>query len=71
MIYINITLEKDEKNGYWSHAEAWSDSGRESIPHDTLEEVFDAVDRLKDQLNNPNCKELPVYHEIRTSIIKN
>ena len=42
MIYINITLEKDEKNGYWSHAEAWSDSGRESIPHDTLEEVFDS-----------------------------
>ena len=70
-IYINIDFEHDEKNGYWSHIEVCSDTGKEPIPHDALEEVFDAVDKLEKQLNNPDSEELPVYHVLRSSIIKN
>lgn len=70
-IYINIDFERDDTNGYWSHIEVWSDTGKEPIPNDALEEVFDAVDKLEKQLNNPDSKELPVYHVLRSSIIKN
>lgn len=70
-IYINIDFEHDEKNGYWSHIEAWSDSGKEPIPNDKLEALFKAVDDLEHSLNEPNPNELNAYHVLRSSIIKN
>lgn len=68
MIHINITFEKDEKNKYWSHVDAFVDDENDSyIPSNKLSDVYKIVSETEWALNHPYENGLPVTHAIRTS----
>ena len=55
MIHINITFERDEKNGYYSHVDAFVDDEKdEYIPHSAMGKLYSVVNDIEYQLNHPN-----------------